>query len=69
MFGSPDVKVIRMIYDRPVEAFFQSAGIYADEVLSWQNASPDYSYSCFDYYSNYRSTVGYTWNTGLKYPP
>lgn len=68
MFGSPDVKVIRMIYDRPVESFFQSAGIYADEVLSWQNASPDYSYSCFDYYSNYRSTVGYGWNVGVRRP-
>ena len=22
---------------------------------------PNYSYSCFDYYSNYRSTVSYEW--------
>lgn len=29
----------------------------ADHALSWKNATPDYSYSCFDYYSNYRSTV------------
>ena len=68
MFGKPDVKVIRMIYDRPVETLFKSVGIYADEELSWQNASADYSYSCFDYYSNYRSTVGYGWNVGVRRP-
>lgn len=68
MFGKPDVKVIRMIYDRPVETLFKSVGIYAGEVLSWQNASADYSYSCFDYYSNYRSTVGYGWNVGVRRP-
>lgn len=33
----------------------------AEETLSWKNATPDYSYSCFDYYSNYRSTVAYNW--------
>ena len=68
MFGKPDVRVIRMIYDRPVETLFKSVGIYADEELSWQNASPDYSYSCFDYYSNYRSTVGYGCNVGVRRP-
>ena len=31
------------------------------QTLSWENAAADYSYSCFDYYSNYRSTVGYNW--------
>ena len=34
----------------------------AEETLSWKNATPDYSYSCFDYYSNYRSTVAYNWS-------
>lgn len=24
--------------------------------------TPNYSYSCFDYYSNYRSTVSYQWS-------
>ena len=33
-----------------------------DDVLSWSNSNPDYSYSCFDYYSNYRSIVGYGWD-------
>ena len=31
-------------------------------ILTSQNATPLYSYSCFDYYSNYKSTVGYSWN-------
>lgn len=31
-------------------------------MLTSQNATPLYSYSCFDYYSNYKSTVGYSWN-------
>ena len=35
--------------------------IDAEHALSWKNATPDYSYSCFDYYSNYRSTVAYNW--------
>ena len=29
---------------------------------------PDYSYSCFDYYSNYRSTVGYGWEVSVQHP-
>ncbi len=31
-------------------------------MLTAENATPNYSYSCFDYYSNYRSTVSYSWN-------
>lgn len=31
-------------------------------LLTAANATPNYSYSCFDYYSNYRSTVSYEWN-------
>lgn len=31
-------------------------------VLTSQNATPLYSQSCFDRYSSYKSTVGYTWS-------
>ena len=31
-------------------------------ILTAENATPNYSYSCFDYYSNFRSTVSYSWN-------
>lgn len=68
MFGHPDVKVVKVTYDRPVEELFKPVGICADEVLSWYNASSDHSYSCFDYYSNYRSTVGYGWNVLARRP-
>ena len=30
--------------------------------LTAQNATPLYSYSCFDYYTNYKSIIGYSWN-------
>ena len=68
MFGSPDVKVVRLTYDRPVRDIFRFSGGIGDDILSWKNALPDYSYSCFDYYSNYRSTVGYGWDVMLQRP-
>lgn len=68
MYGTPDVKVIKVIYDRPVSELFRYYYINDDAELSWRNSLPDYSYSCFDYYSNYRSTVGYGWNVMLKRP-
>lgn len=55
-----DVHVVKLAFDRPVQ--ISADVISAEETLSWTNAVPEYSYSCFDYYSNYRSTVGYIWN-------
>lgn len=68
MFGKPDVEVVRLAYERPVSSLAKNVSVHVDEILSWQNADPDYSYSCFDYYSNYRSTVGYGWNVGVRHP-
>ena len=68
MFGNPDVKVVRLTYDRPVKDLFRFNGGIGDDLLTWKNALPDYSYSCFDYYSNYRSTVGYGWDVMLQRP-
>ena len=53
--------VIRLDFDKDIEPFEVFAPLDASAVLAWDNAAPDYSYSCFDYYSNYRSTVGYNW--------
>lgn len=47
-----DIQVIRATFDQPVEP----------QALAAQQRTPNYSYSCFDYYSNYRSTVSYQWN-------
>ena len=68
MFGKPDVKVIKMVYDRPVADRFTNPYLQDTEVLTWKNAMLDYSYSCFDYYSNYRSVVGYGWEVSVQRP-
>lgn len=34
--------------------------------LNQGNATPSYSYSCYDYYTNYRSIVAFNWETELK---
>lgn len=52
--------VLRLEFDRDVEP--QPAGMVRSMSLTAQNATSAYSYSCFDYYSNYRSTIGYSWN-------
>jgi alpha-L-fucosidase len=68
MFGKPDVKVIKMVYDPPVADRFTNPYLQGTEVLTWKNAMPEYSYSCFDYYSNYRSVVGYGWEVSVQRP-
>ena len=68
MFGEPDVRVVKVTCDRPVREIFHMYHFAFDEVLSWSNSDPDYSYSCFDYYSNYRSIVGYGWNVQVDSP-
>ena len=61
MYADPtDVHVVKLAFDRPVS--IPADVISSEDVLFWANAIPEYSYSCSDYYSNYRSTVGYTWN-------
>ena len=61
-----DVKVIRLLFDCPVTEIAGAAPLDQSEVLTSSNAVPEYSYSCFDYYSNYRSTVSYAWNVAVK---
>ncbi len=61
MYADPaDVHVIKLDLDSPVR---REIPVIADpRPLSWKNATPDFSYSCFDYYSNYRSVVAYNWS-------
>lgn len=56
-----DPAVLRIDFDKEIRSFDVFPSVDVSDVLSWENAAPDYSYSCFDYYSNYRSTVGYNW--------
>ena len=65
MYADPaDVHVIKV--NSGGEGWREVSYVSADETLSWENATPDYSYSCFDYYSNYRSTVAYNWSVASR---
>lgn len=45
-------------------------GPVTGETLDHSNALPIYGYSCFDYYSSFRSIIGYEWNfIGKKSTP
>ena len=67
MYADPtDVYVISLTFDRPVAQMTTRGMLSQNRVLSWENAAPAYSYSCFDYYSNYRSTVAYSWNLDIR---
>lgn len=67
MYSDPtDVHVVELVFDRPVSAMTGVAAAGQSETLSWSNSQPEYSYSCFDYYSNYRSTVSYAWTVDVR---
>lgn len=55
-YNNQDIEVVELTFDR--------------EVLPQTNANAtrtsNYSYDCFDYYSNYRSTVSYEWTLPKK---
>ena len=55
-YNNQDIEVVELTFDR--------------EVLPQTNANEtrtsNYSYDCFDYYSNYRSTVSYEWALAKK---
>lgn len=62
MFADPlDIQVIALEFDKIVEPVSTESVISADGYITGADAVRDYSYSCFDYYSNYRSTVAYSW--------
>lgn len=56
-----DIKIITLEFDREVETFRVSETVPFGEFMMAGNAVRNHSYSCFDYYSNYKSTVGYEW--------
>ncbi len=59
-YNNQTIQLIKLEFDRPVSPQPINE-INKGMLLTAQNATPDYSYSCFDYYSNYRSTVAYNW--------
>ena len=54
------IYVLTLDFDRAIEP--ESNETVKGLTLTAANATPNYSYSCFDYYSNFRSTVSYSWN-------
>ncbi len=54
------IYVLTLDFDREVQP--QPLATVKGMTLTSANATPNYSYSCFDYYSNFRSTVSYSWN-------
>ena len=58
-----EVRVLRLILDRPyVPEESEALRLTSRLALTPENAIPEYSFSGVDYYSSYRSTVGYAWN-------
>lgn len=67
MYSDPmDVRVISLDFNRNLTGMLGNEVIDQTETLTSINALPEYSYSCFDYYSNYRSTVSYGWNVSVR---
>lgn len=60
-YNDSTIEVVTLEFDRTVEPQ-PTATLPKGSLLTSANATPNYSYSCFDYYSNYRSTVSYSWN-------
>ena len=59
-YNDHTIHVLTLDFDDPIEP--QPLNLVTGmTTLTAANATPNYSYSCFDYYSNYRSTVSYSW--------
>ena len=56
-----DVKVVCLEFDRQIAPSGYGRVIPQGEYATVDDALASFSYSCFDYYSNYRSTVSYGW--------
>lgn len=63
-----DIKVVTLEFDRSFDRLSSVRPHPQNSWLSWAEAVPHYSYSCFDYYSNYRSTVAYGWDVDIRKP-
>lgn len=59
-YKDKQIHVLTLSFDKKIEPF--PGKTIRNAVLTPRNATPQYSYSCFDYYTNYRSITGYSWN-------
>lgn len=51
VYNSKDIEVLTLIFDKEIQ----------NQTATSHSRVPNYSYSCFDYYSNYRSIPSYQW--------
>ena len=59
-YKDKQIHVLTLDFDKKIEPL--PGNTVRSIILTAQNATPQYSYSCFDYYTNYRSVIGYSWN-------
>ena len=55
-YNNQNIEVVELTFDREVHP----------QIASNTTRTSNYSYDCFDYYSNYRSTVSYEWRLPKK---
>ena len=55
-YNNQNIEVVELTFDREV----------LPQIVSNTTRTSNYSYDCFDYYSNYRSTVSYEWRLPKK---
>ncbi len=54
-YSGKEIAVVKASFRKPVVPQIEAVDV-----------APNYSYSCFDYYSNYRSAVSYQWNVAKR---
>ena len=59
-YKDKQIHVLTLSFDKKIEPL--PGNTVRSTMLTAQNATPQYSYSCFDYYTNYRSVIGYSWD-------
>ena len=62
IYSVAELDFAKKIEPLPVAAIRKSGTLE----LNQENTTPSYSYSCYDYYTNYRSIVAFNWETELK---
>ncbi len=60
------IRYARLDFDKPIEPVSSTDKIVGNTKLNRANAELDYSYSCFDYYSNYKSIIAQNWNISTR---
>lgn len=67
LYSDPNyIRYLRLDFDKAIEPISSNKSLSGSTVLNRGNAVLDYSYSCFDYYSNYKSVIAHNWNVSKR---